>query len=575
MAEARWRDWYDASAVEKGELAAQLQAEAGANAALRRELRQAVAVTAVREAEETVATETATTKAGEGRISSRLGRHAGIPESDPGIQFGSGAPAGEDPPLISFGTVDSAPRGASAVDSVGRVPGGSDTPASGTNAISDEPQAKSVTKSAPTSAKPGGAKSATPSAPTSAQPGEDETQGTPTSAKPGKAETQAKSAQKAPRQSPKPNDVKARGTRAKPSAPQGGDKAPGERAKPDQAKSAKPSAKPGPIRSGVDGRSPGGTSNESPSGLTRGQKKAFARRRAAERAAQTALLAARDEAGSRAYHLEAKAEVAAACAADAAAAARELKARAATAATNHVRNVKSRAKKTKAAGGQAVMATPGRGTTTVRRGHSGATVAEAKCAVPGASTVEEAKVTGPGKPNATSVVTETEVQSTAVAETAVEAEAAGDAEADLAPRGLNPWGSKDYTWQPMVQTKAPKPRKLFFLDGPFASCLATVPEEADPAESQEMEEEKEAGEGDAFPARGDRCCRVITPDHMGLGRQRPSFVVRAGERERAELVASSPHEHFLYSPDRGKAIVDLYTKGKISVWDSSPLTCFF
>ena len=90
-----------------------------------------------------------------------------------------------------------------------------------------------------------------------------------------------------------------------------------------------------------------------------------------------------------------------------------------------------------------------------------------------------------------------------------------------------------------------------------------------------MEEEKEAGEGGAFPARGDRCCRVITPDHMGLGRQRPSFVVRAGERERAELVASSPHELFLYSPDRGKAIVDLYTKGKISVWDSSPLTCFF
>jgi len=206
--------------------------------------------------------------------------------------------------------------------------------------------------------------------------------------------------------------------------------------------------------------------------------KALAPWHAAERAAQTPLLAARDRAVPRAYHLEAKAEVAAACAADAAAAAREEKARAATAATNHARNVKSRAKKTKAAGGQAVMATPGRGTTTVQRGHSGATVAEAKCAVPGASTVEEAKVTGPGKPNATSVVTETVVQSTAVAETAVEAEAAGDAEADLAPRGLSPWGSKDYTWQPVVQTKAPEPRKLFFLDGPFAPCLATVPEEA-------------------------------------------------------------------------------------------------
>ena len=154
------------------------------------------------------------------------------------------------------------------------------------------------------------------------------------------------------------------------------------------------------------------------------------------------------------------------------------KARAATAATNHARNVKSRAKKKKTAGAQAVVATPGMDTTTVQRGHSGATVVEAKCAVPGASTVEEAKVTGPGKPNATSVVTETVVQSTAVAETAVEAEAAGDAEADLAPRGLSPWGSKDYTWQPVVQTKAPEPRKLFFLDGPFAPCLATVPEEA-------------------------------------------------------------------------------------------------
>ena len=262
VAEARWRDRYDASSVEKDELQAQLQAEAGANAALRRErreLRQAGAVTSVRETGETVAAETATAKAGEGRISSRLGRHAVIPESDPGIQFGSGAPAGEEPPLISFGTVDSAPGGASAVDPVGRVPRGSDTPASGTSAISDEPQAKSVTKSAPTSAKPGGfflfggAKSATTSAPMSAQPGEDETQGAPTGAKPGKAETQAKSAQKAPRQSPKPNDVKARVTRAKPSAPPGGDKALGERAKPDQAKSAKPSAKPGPIRSGVDG----------------------------------------------------------------------------------------------------------------------------------------------------------------------------------------------------------------------------------------------------------------------------------------------------------------------------------
>ena len=58
-------------------------------------------------------------------------------------------------------------------------------------------------------------------------------------------------------------------------------------------------------------------------------------------------------------------------------------------------------------------------------------------------------------------------------------------------------------------------------------------------------EEKEAGEGGAFPARGDRCCRVITPDHMGLGRQRPSFVVRAGERKPNLL--RPPHTNFSFT----------------------------
>ena len=69
----------------------------------------------------------------------------------------------------------------------------------------------------------------------------------------------------------------------------------------------------------------------------------------------------------------------------------------------------------------------------------------------------------------------------------------------------------------------------------------------DPAESQEMEEEKEAGEGGAFLARGDRCCRVITPDHMGLGRQRPSFVVRAGEREREPNLLRPPHTNISFT----------------------------
>ena len=68
-------------------------------------------------------------------------------------------------------------------------------------------------------------------------------------------------------------------------------------------------------------------------------------------------------------------------------------------------------------------AKPGMDTTTVQRGLSGATGTETECAVPGTFMVGEAKVTGPGTPNATSVVTETVVQSTAVAEIAVEAEA--------------------------------------------------------------------------------------------------------------------------------------------------------
>ena len=180
----------------------------------------------------------------EGQLSNLLGRHAVIPESDPVIQFGSGAPAVEDIPLISFGTVDlgamrpvrmgpdpgvslgrdevddhggeaalvrqtprpdrllEALKVASIVESVGRVPTGSGTPASGTCAPSD---------TAP-----------------------------------------------APVQSSHP----------------GGDKAQVKRAKQAQVKSAKQSAKPGPIQSVAGGRSPGLSSGKSPSGPTRGRKKA-------------------------------------------------------------------------------------------------------------------------------------------------------------------------------------------------------------------------------------------------------------------------------------------------------------
>ena len=211
----------------------------------------------------------------------------------------------------------------------------------------------------------------------------------------------------------------------------GGDNAQVQRAEQAQVESANQSAKTGPVQSVAGGRSPGLSSGESPSGPTRGRKKARARGRAAERAAQLALLVARDGAGSRAYHLAAKAQVAAACAADSAAAAgdaggahplpapkvrtatrvtfalavptvglpatghdhaRAVKSRAkkmrsalakeaakeqarvATAAARHARNVRSRAKKRKAAQAKAVVAedqahrtraTPGLDTPTV------------------------------------------------------------------------------------------------------------------------------------------------------------------------------------------------------------------
>ena len=41
-----------------------------------------------------------------GQLSNLLGRHAVLPESDRNIQFGSCAPASEDTPLISSGTVE-------------------------------------------------------------------------------------------------------------------------------------------------------------------------------------------------------------------------------------------------------------------------------------------------------------------------------------------------------------------------------------------------------------------------------------------------------------------------------------
>ena len=70
-AEARRRDLCDAFAEESGELEARLQAEAEANAALRRGLRNAAAVTAARVAAEKDAAETATAKAGEARAAHR------------------------------------------------------------------------------------------------------------------------------------------------------------------------------------------------------------------------------------------------------------------------------------------------------------------------------------------------------------------------------------------------------------------------------------------------------------------------------------------------------------------------
>jgi len=83
-------------------------------------------------------------------------------------------------------------------------------------------------------------------------------------------------------------------------------------------------------------------------------------------------------------------------------------------------------------------ATPGMDTTTVQRGHSGATVAEAKCAVPGTFMVEEAKVTDPGTPNATSVVTKTVVQSTASGTGTALAPSPESSEAQLKPPSATP-----------------------------------------------------------------------------------------------------------------------------------------
>jgi len=58
-------------------------------------------------AAEQVATEAARREdTAKGQLSNILGRHAVFLESDPDIQFGSGAPAVEDTSLISFDTVD-------------------------------------------------------------------------------------------------------------------------------------------------------------------------------------------------------------------------------------------------------------------------------------------------------------------------------------------------------------------------------------------------------------------------------------------------------------------------------------
>ena len=119
-----------------------------------------------------------------GQLSNLLGDHAVFAKSDPDIQFGSGAPATEDTPLISFDTVElgavrSARMGpdparalggdevddhalgaslvrwtprpdrvlehlkvASIVESVGRGPTGSGAPSTATSATSGEAKAK-------------------------------------------------------------------------------------------------------------------------------------------------------------------------------------------------------------------------------------------------------------------------------------------------------------------------------------------------------------------------------------------------------------------------------------------------
>ena len=87
----------------------------------------------------------------------------------------------------------------------------------------------------------------------------------------------------------------------------------------------------------------------------------------------------------------------------------------------------------------------------------------------------------------------------------------------------------------------------------------------DPEKSLEMEEEKKAGEGGAFPARGDHCSQVFAPTTRAL----PAviFVCCMCGAEGALGLAPPPRTNFSQLfPDPlelGKAIVYLDTKGNI------------
>ena len=93
-----------------------------------------------------------------------------------------------------------------------------------------------------------------------------------------------------------------------------------------------------------------------------------------------------------------------------------------------------------------------------------------------------------------------------------------------------------------------------------------------PKRGLEMGEEKEAGKGGAFPARGDHCCQIITPTTRDLRRQWPSPVVLCG----AEPDLRCRSKQTFPLPDGARQSNSLFrNEWKHFCVGFIPLTCFF